>query len=303
MIKTSILVLLALCCAVPCFAAPFVTLPDDNVYYYWFRAPGGPTNIPPKSTGHSGKIDLAKHLAPGGTLYIQDPHTGGIASIPLSSSTKGAVVTIDEFHGTPTSAGSSESGGASAPTHSAPSSENGGQSMISRIVSWIFGLIVFAGAIWLIRKLVMERGQPIIDIARKVGVDVPNIDDLPKNTIQEEGKYEAPPVPKVQKVPEEALRPAGKSGDAGFLVADDGTSYGIGSKTTSIGRGDENDIVLPDSSVSRKHARIEMDHGQAELYDENSANGIFVNGQKVDRQPLKTGDRVMIGKFALRYEK
>ena len=48
-------------------------------------------------------------------------------------------------------------------------------------------------------------------------------------------------------------------------------------KTYSIGRGDENDVVIRDHSVSRNHAELRVDdEGQFQLIDLNSTNGTFV---------------------------
>ena len=48
--------------------------------------------------------------------------------------------------------------------------------------------------------------------------------------------------------------------------------------------------------MSRQHAEFRCENGVVVLHDLKSVNGVFVNGQKVDRQwPLAAGDRVSIG--------
>jgi len=187
--------------------------------------------------------------------------------------------------------------------HPTPPPVDAGSSLLSGVMRTIIALVVLGAVFWFFRKLFLTKGQPLIDIARKVGVDVPNPEDLPKTEIEHDGKYEPPPVVRVQPIPEAATRPAKQSAGAGFLTTDDGVSYGIGNKALSIGRVDGNDIVLQDESVSRRHAHIEPLGDAAELVDENSANGVFVNGQKITRQILAQGDRVNIGRVSLRYEK
>lgn len=60
----------------------------------------------------------------------------------------------------------------------------------------------------------------------------------------------------------------------------------------SIGRESDNDLVLPGTSLSRRHARIEQD-GEGWALVDSSANGTWVNGKKVeDRLALKNGDRL-----------
>jgi adenylate cyclase len=70
-----------------------------------------------------------------------------------------------------------------------------------------------------------------------------------------------------------------------------------------IGRGDDNEIVLEDSSrsISRFHAQLAIDPaGQAILIDLKSANGTFVNEQIVDGPVMLAQDDVVrIGSYRL----
>ena len=67
----------------------------------------------------------------------------------------------------------------------------------------------------------------------------------------------------------------------------------------SIGRTTENDIVLDNRGVSRKHAQIEFSDQGAVLIDNDSLNGTFVNKRKVTEQPLHDNDVITIGKYDL----
>lgn len=69
-----------------------------------------------------------------------------------------------------------------------------------------------------------------------------------------------------------------------------------------IGREAGCSIVLPDPSISRRHARIAIEAGQMTVYDENSTNGTFVNEQRIQQQTLRPGDIVRIGPFRFRAE-
>lgn len=62
-----------------------------------------------------------------------------------------------------------------------------------------------------------------------------------------------------------------------------------------IGRSSDLDLVLVEDMVSRKHAKITTTGGQLVIVDLGSTNGTFVNGEKIKRQKLKEGDRVLIG--------
>ena len=71
-----------------------------------------------------------------------------------------------------------------------------------------------------------------------------------------------------------------------------------------IGRGHGTDLLLPDVSVSRQHARVVKDDDDGHrIVDLNSQNGTKVNGNRVTDHPLTDGDELQIGKFLLTYEK
>ena len=63
----------------------------------------------------------------------------------------------------------------------------------------------------------------------------------------------------------------------------------------SIGRDSACDIRLKDESASREHAEIQGQDGSCALRDLGSANGTFVNGQRVSNHTLADGDVVLIG--------
>lgn len=74
-----------------------------------------------------------------------------------------------------------------------------------------------------------------------------------------------------------------------------------------IGRSVEADLQLRDewagdSSVSRKHASIIFSDGQYRIVDNESTNGVFVNGRRVRDCWLTNGDEIAIGNFRLRFE-
>jgi len=69
----------------------------------------------------------------------------------------------------------------------------------------------------------------------------------------------------------------------------------------SIGRQENNDIVIPDTSVSRHHAGIESEGDAFFLTDYQSRNGSFVNGQLVIFRKLAHGDVITIGKQTMSF--
>ncbi len=72
-------------------------------------------------------------------------------------------------------------------------------------------------------------------------------------------------------------------------------------KRISIGRTNDNDIVLENRAVSRKHAIIEFNNNAAVIIDNESLNGTFVNNRKITEEVLRDEDIVTIGKYSLTY--
>jgi pSer/pThr/pTyr-binding forkhead associated (FHA) protein len=70
-------------------------------------------------------------------------------------------------------------------------------------------------------------------------------------------------------------------------------------KRVTIGRTPDNDIVLDNRGVSRRHAIIEFGDNQAVLIDNESLNGTFVNARKVTEEVLKDNDIIAIAKYSL----
>lgn len=62
-----------------------------------------------------------------------------------------------------------------------------------------------------------------------------------------------------------------------------------------IGRAAGCDLVLPDLSISRRHAVIRVDGEGVVLVDMDSRNGITVNGARVEQFGLYDGARFMLG--------
>jgi len=72
----------------------------------------------------------------------------------------------------------------------------------------------------------------------------------------------------------------------------------------SVGRGEDNDVVIPHASVSRAHARLMRRNGAYELTDLGSTNGSFVNNQPVQGSTVvANGSEVRFGniRFILRF--
>ncbi|HUY79689.1 MAG TPA: FHA domain-containing protein [Ktedonobacterales bacterium] len=85
---------------------------------------------------------------------------------------------------------------------------------------------------------------------------------------------------------------------------DPGHVFELRNERTTIGRSRDSDIFLEDLAVSRLHATINRDPAGRYLFrDEQSANGVFVNGEKVTERQLEEGDEVQIGQTMLVFQR
>lgn len=67
-------------------------------------------------------------------------------------------------------------------------------------------------------------------------------------------------------------------------------------RTVRIGRAPDNDLVVDDLVVSRRHAELRvLADGRYEIVDLGSHNGTYLNGQPVARAPVSPGDIVGVG--------
>ncbi|HLJ28433.1 MAG TPA: adenylate/guanylate cyclase domain-containing protein [Candidatus Angelobacter sp.] len=71
----------------------------------------------------------------------------------------------------------------------------------------------------------------------------------------------------------------------------------------TIGRGNANDLVLNDSSVSRFHAVVKLNDKKVGIADRGSTNGVILNGERITHEmELQNGDVAVVGSYQLRLE-
>ncbi|MCG6961940.1 MAG: RDD family protein [Acidobacteria bacterium] len=75
----------------------------------------------------------------------------------------------------------------------------------------------------------------------------------------------------------------------------------LGDGIISVGRSDDNAIVLGDASVSRHHAQLTKTGEGYVLKDLGSANGTFVNNHRTVEQLLRDGDVILFGRFKMTF--
>lgn len=86
------------------------------------------------------------------------------------------------------------------------------------------------------------------------------------------------------------------------LVPASGSAVEIDGDRAVVGRDPGCQVVVNDVSVSRKHARIERWGSNWAVVDQRSANGTFLDGQRVTESVLSAGQELRFGAIAYRVE-
>jgi len=73
------------------------------------------------------------------------------------------------------------------------------------------------------------------------------------------------------------------------------------SDITSLGRHLDNAVVFQDASISRNHAEIRYEDGLYVLHDLQSTSGTFVNGQRITRCVLNSGDLISLARIPMMF--
>jgi len=72
-------------------------------------------------------------------------------------------------------------------------------------------------------------------------------------------------------------------------------TFEIAGDCTTIGRSADQDLVLKEAFASRRHATITRQNGGFEVIDQNSSHGTYLNGKRIDRAKLRSGDTLQFG--------
>ena len=92
--------------------------------------------------------------------------------------------------------------------------------------------------------------------------------------------------------------------DTGLLIVTNGAIMGsrfvLEDDLTTIGRDAESDIVLPDDTVSRRHAVIHRYGTRFTVRDAGSRNGTFLHQKQITEElPLPSGEEMQVGVFRM----
>lgn len=108
------------------------------------------------------------------------------------------------------------------------------------------------------------------------------------------------PVP-VKPQPSSRVRPPERNRKTLYVVNSAGDMHKIDKDTFIIGRSRTCDLVIPSSKVSRQHSGICRENGEHYIEDLGSANGVWKDGVKIQKEKIKDGDEFMISEEVLRF--
>jgi DNA-binding response OmpR family regulator len=81
-----------------------------------------------------------------------------------------------------------------------------------------------------------------------------------------------------------------------YLIDPSGQEHALEKTLTRVGRAVENEIVIVNKLSSREHAHLRREGRKTLLEDQNSTNGTFLNGERVQEPvQLRDGDQLVIG--------
>ncbi len=75
----------------------------------------------------------------------------------------------------------------------------------------------------------------------------------------------------------------------------------LGAAEITIGRLEDNTVILPHPQISGHHIRLVREKGTYQIIDLRSTNHVYVNGERVTNQLLKLGDVIRVGPYRLTY--
>ena len=71
----------------------------------------------------------------------------------------------------------------------------------------------------------------------------------------------------------------------------------------TVGRAQRADFILDAALVSRLHCRLEARRDTLEVVDLSSTNGTYVNGKRIQKAHLASGDSLKVGRVELKVER
>ena len=194
-----------------------------------------------------------------------------------------------------------------------PAAAGSGTGLVQLSFKWWNGAIPLLAILGLLGLSRIRFGvspdelQAIVDAQSRA--PQPNVAAAARQVLAEGARLRArnqtPPAPTV---PRTAVVNSGRAGEARLTAVEAmdpiPAEYTLLKSEVSLGRGEDNDIVIPHPSVSRSHARLARQDGSFVLIDLNSTNGSYVNNHQVQGSAVvDNGSEVRLGdiRFVLNF--
>jgi Mg-chelatase subunit ChlD len=194
-----------------------------------------------------------------------------------------------------------------------PAAAGSGTGLVQLSFKWWNGAIPLLAILGLLGLSRIRFGvspdelQAIVDAQSRA--PQPNVAAAARQVLAEGARLRArnqtPPAPTA---PRTAVVNSGRAGEARLTAVEAmdpiPAEYTLLKSEVSLGRGEDNDIVIPHPSVSRSHARLARQDGSFVLIDLNSTNGSYVNNHQVQGSAVvDNGSEVRLGdiRFVLHF--
>ena len=148
----------------------------------------------------------------------------------------------------------------------------------------------------------MVVNQAIYEFARRfnfltpMAKEVPPLDEQVGPSRQPHPPPMPPKPPKPQRAPP---KPAPRK--QLYIVNSAGDMCKVEKDTFIIGRSRTCDLVIPSSKVSRQHSGVVRENGEFYIEDLGSANGVWKDGVKIQKEKVRDNDEFMISEEVLKF--
>ena len=124
-------------------------------------------------------------------------------------------------------------------------------------------------------------------------------DDVPINAIRIQATYNLESLSPTSVLESKPESDSETRASSAYLIINGSETFPINMPLVNIGRSSENQLVLEDLRISRKHAQLRYINGHFVIFDLNSSGGTYVNGQRIVQSVLYTGDVISLAGLPL----
>ncbi|MGH2593017.1 MAG: FhaA domain-containing protein [Anaerolineae bacterium] len=135
-------------------------------------------------------------------------------------------------------------------------------------------------------------------------VEIVAADQIPRARVSVAAQYvaqETTPIGPTQEIAADEIRQAISNVQRiqSFLILDGKRHIPLNRPVMTLGRALDNDLVIDDTRVSRRHAQLRLRGGRYVLYDTGSSGGTAVNGEPMTEKMLQAGDVISLAGYAI----